>query len=159
MMGLEHRPSGRRVADAVEDRDALGRSQDHIKRGDGVAAMRAAEQLPSCGVAALEHGLEPGHRCFALQAEGGGAGAVPPAWTLAVAGQVLLVVGGQLAGVILLPTHRQLRDVRHHPAAPLPPPLAPATHRWCIAPAEKSAVLSVAGWENSGEESARLALS
>jgi hypothetical protein len=44
------------------------------------------------------------------------------------------VVGGQLAGVILLPTHRQFRDVGHHPAASLPPSLAPATHPWCIAP-------------------------
>jgi hypothetical protein len=36
-----------------------------------------------------------------------------------VAGQVLLVVGGQLAGVILLPPHRQLGHIRHHPAAAL----------------------------------------
>ena len=42
------------------------------------------------------------------------------AWGLAVAGQTLLVVGGQLAGVILLPPHRQFRDVGHHGAAPLP---------------------------------------
>src|SRR5512132_4471906 len=62
-----------------------------------------------------------------------GAGAVPPAWTLTVARQVLLVVGGQLAGVILLPPYRELGDVGHHPAAPLPHSLAPATHRWCIA--------------------------
>jgi hypothetical protein len=30
------------------------------------------------------------------------------------------VVGGQLPGVVPLPTHRQLGDIRHHPAAPLP---------------------------------------
>jgi hypothetical protein len=48
-------------------------------------------------------------------AQAAGAGAVPPAWGLAVAGQVLFVVGGQLAGVILLPPHRQLGDVDDHP--------------------------------------------
>jgi hypothetical protein len=44
------------------------------------------------------------------------------------------VVGGQLAGVILLPTHRQLGDVGHHP--PLPPRRRwrERTHPWCIAP-------------------------
>ena len=67
--------------------------------------MRAAKQLASGRVAALEHGLESGHRCFALQAERGSAGAVPPARRLAVARQIRLVVGGQLTGVILLPPH------------------------------------------------------
>jgi hypothetical protein len=79
--------------------------------------MRAPEQLPGGGIAALEHPLEPRHRCFALQPEAAGAGAVPPAWGLAVARQILFVVGGQLAGVVLLPPHRQLGDVGHHPAA------------------------------------------
>jgi hypothetical protein len=36
------------------------------------------------------------------------------------------VVGSQLAGVVRLPAHRQLRDVGHHPAAPLPPASARA---------------------------------
>jgi hypothetical protein len=80
--------------------------------------MGTAEQLASRGVPALEHGLEPGHRCFALQPKVGGADAVPPAWGLAVAGQVLFVVGGQLAGVILLPPYRELGDVGHHPPLP-----------------------------------------
>jgi hypothetical protein len=120
VMGGQHRPAGRHIPQAVQDRDALGRPQDHIKGRHGVAAVGAAQQLAGGGVAAFEHGLEPGHRCFALQAEGGGAGAVPPPWGLAVARQILLVVGGQLTGVILLPTHRQLGDVSHHPAAPLP---------------------------------------
>jgi hypothetical protein len=53
----------------------------------------------------------------------GGTGAVPPAWTLTVAGQIRFVVGGQLAGVVRLTAHRQLRDVGHHP--PLP-----SRHRW-----------------------------
>jgi hypothetical protein len=66
VMGRKHRPSGGWVAQAVQDRHALGRPQDQIKGGHGVAAMGAAEQLASGGVAALEHGLESGHRCFAL---------------------------------------------------------------------------------------------
>jgi hypothetical protein len=79
VMSLEHRPAGHRVAQAVEDGDALGRPQDHIEGGHGVTVMRTAEQFASGGVAAFEHGLEPGRRCFALQAELSGAGAVPPA--------------------------------------------------------------------------------
>jgi hypothetical protein len=125
MMGGQHRPAGRRITEAVEDRDALGRPQDHIKAWHGVATVEAAEELASCRVPALEHGLEPGHRCFALQAEGPGAGAVPPAGTLTVAGQILLVVGGQLAGV-RLPPHRQFGDVGHHP--PLPPAFVGASN-------------------------------
>jgi hypothetical protein len=38
-----------------------------------------------------------------------------------VARQILLVVSGQLAGVVGLPTHRELGDVGHHPAASLLP--------------------------------------
>jgi hypothetical protein len=117
MMGGQHRSSGRWVPEAVEDRDALGGPQDHVEGGHGVAAMGAAQQLAGRGVAALEHGLEPGRRCFALQPQAAGAGAVPPPWTLAVARQVLFVVGGQLAGVVGLPAHRELGDVGHHPAA------------------------------------------
>jgi hypothetical protein len=120
MMCRQHRPARGRVPQPVEDRHALGRPQDHVKGRDGVAAVATAQQLPSGRVAALEHALEPGHRCFALQSQRCGAGAVPPAWGLTVARQILLVVGGQLAGVILLPAHRELGDVGHHPAAPLP---------------------------------------
>ena len=36
----------------------------------------------------------------------------------------------QLAGVIRLPPDRELGDIGHHPAASLPPSLAPATHPW-----------------------------
>ena len=120
MMGSQHRPPGRPIPEAVQDGDALGRPQDHIERRDGVAAVRPAQELAGIRVATLEHGLERRRRCFALQPKAAGAGAVPPPWTLAVAGQVLFVVGGQLVGVILLPAHRQLGDVGHHPAAPLP---------------------------------------
>jgi hypothetical protein len=59
-------------------------------------------------VAALEHAPEADQRCFALQPEAGGTGAVPAARGLAVAGQVLVAVGSQFAGVILLPPYRQL---------------------------------------------------
>jgi hypothetical protein len=86
VMGGQDSSSGGRIPQAVEDRDALGRPQDHIKGGHGIAALRSAQQLPCRGVAALEHGLEPGHRCFALQPECCGAGAIPAAWGLAVAG-------------------------------------------------------------------------
>jgi hypothetical protein len=133
VVGVKHRPPGGRIAQTVEHRHALGRAQHHIERGHGIAAMGAAEQFASGRVAALEHPPEVRRRCFALQPERPGAGAVPAAWTLAVAGQILLVVGGQLAGVILLPPHRELRDVGHHPDCSLPPSLASATHPWCIA--------------------------
>ena len=121
VVGGKHRPTSGRFTQAVEDRDALGRPQDHVEGGHGVAAMGPAEMLAGCRVAAFEHGLEPGRRCFALQAERGGAGAVPPAWRLTVAGQIRLVVGGQLASVVGLAAYRELGDVGHHP-----PLLSPA---------------------------------
>jgi hypothetical protein len=126
MMRCQHGPAGGRIAQAVQDRDAFGRPQHHVEGRHGVAAVRAAEQLPRRGIAALEHGLESRRRCFALQPQRGGAGAVPAAWGLTVAGQVRLVVGGQLASVVRLPPHRQLGDVGHHPAAPSSPSLARA---------------------------------
>jgi hypothetical protein len=126
VMGGQHRPAGGRVAQAVQDRNALGRAQDHVEGGDGVAAVGAAEELAGVGVAALEHAPEPRRRCFALQPEAGGAGAIPPAWRLAVAGQVLLVVGGQLAEIVVLAAYRQLGHVRHHRAAASSPFLARA---------------------------------
>ena len=64
VMGPEDRPAGSRIPQAVEDRDTLGRPQDQVEGGHGVAAVGAAEELASCRVAALEHGLEPGHKCF-----------------------------------------------------------------------------------------------
>jgi hypothetical protein len=67
VVGSQHRPAGGRIAEAVEDRDALGRSQDHVERWDGVAAVRAAEELAGVGVAALEHAPEARRGCFALQ--------------------------------------------------------------------------------------------
>jgi hypothetical protein len=120
VMSREHRPAGGRITQAVEDRHALGRAQHHVEGGHGPLAVGAAEELPGGGVAALEHPLEPRWRCFALQPQAAGPSAVPPAWGLAVAGQVRLVVGREFPGVVLLPAHRQLGDVGHHPAASLP---------------------------------------
>jgi hypothetical protein len=82
VVGGQHRPSSPWVTEAVEDRHALGRPQDHIKAWHGVAAMRTTQQFATGGVPALEHGLEPRRRCFALQPEAPGGGAVPAAWTL-----------------------------------------------------------------------------
>jgi hypothetical protein len=121
MMRGQHGSSGGWVSQAIEDRDALGRPQHHVEGRHRVAAMGPAQQLPRRRVPTFEHGLEPGHRCFALQPQRGDAGAAPATRGLTVAGQILLVVGGQLAGVILLSAHRELGDVGHHPAAPSPP--------------------------------------
>jgi hypothetical protein len=64
--------------------------------------VRAAEQLARGGVAALEDPPERLGRRFARLAKADGTSAVPPARTLAVAGQVLLAVLGDLAGVVAL---------------------------------------------------------
>jgi hypothetical protein len=84
--------------------------------------------IPGVGVAALEHPLEARHRCFAVQPQAGGAGAVPAPRGLAVAGQILLVVGGQLAGVVLCPAPPTAWRYRSPPRCCLPPPLMRATH-------------------------------
>ena len=124
VVGVQYGSAGHRVAQAVQDRHALGRPQHHIERRHGPLAVGAAQQLSGVGVAALEHGLEPRHRCFALQPKASSAGAVPAARGLTVARQILLVVGGQLAGVVRLPAHRELGDIGHHPPHPSPPVLA-----------------------------------
>jgi hypothetical protein len=67
MMGGQDRPASGRIPQAVENRDALGRPQGYIKGRDRVAAVGTAQQFPGCGVPALEHGLESGNGCFALQ--------------------------------------------------------------------------------------------
>jgi hypothetical protein len=55
VVGGQDRPTGSRVAQPIEHRDALGWAQDHVEGWDGVAALGAAEKLASVGVAALEH--------------------------------------------------------------------------------------------------------
>ena len=84
--------------------------------------MGAAQQLPGVGVAALEDSLERLRGGDPLLTEGRGAGAVPAARSLTVAAQVLLAVVGNLADVVVLPPHRQLRQIRDHPCHPAPPP-------------------------------------
>jgi len=66
VVGGQHGPAGGRVAEAVEDRDALGRAQHDVKGRHGVAAVGSAEELAGVGVAALEHALEACRRCFTL---------------------------------------------------------------------------------------------
>jgi hypothetical protein len=126
VVGVQDRPAGRGVAEAVQERDALGGAQHHVEGGDGTLAVGAAEELAGVGVAAVEYSPEAVDRCFALQPEQGRGLAVPAAWGLTVAGQVLLVVGGELTGVVVLAACRQLGHVRYHPAAASSPPLAPA---------------------------------
>jgi hypothetical protein len=69
VMGAQDGPSGGWVAQAVENRDALGRPQHQVEAGYGVAAMRAAKEFAGVGVAALKHPLEPGPRCFAFHSD------------------------------------------------------------------------------------------
>jgi hypothetical protein len=49
VMGGQHGPSGRRITKPVEDRDALGRAQHHIKGRHRVPAVGTAEQLAFVG--------------------------------------------------------------------------------------------------------------
>ena len=49
MMGGQDDASGGWVAEAVEDRDALGRPQDHVEGRDGVAAMGRPSSSPVVG--------------------------------------------------------------------------------------------------------------
>jgi hypothetical protein len=66
VLGGQHRPAGRHIPKSVQDGHALGRPQDHVKGWHGVAAVRAAEEFPGVGVAALEHAAEARRGCFAL---------------------------------------------------------------------------------------------
>jgi hypothetical protein len=66
VVGGQHRPACRRVTHAIEDGHALGWAQDHVEGRHRALAMGATEQLAAVGMAALEHALEPGNRCFAL---------------------------------------------------------------------------------------------
>jgi acetyl-CoA carboxylase carboxyltransferase component len=66
VVGGQGGPTGRGIAQAVQDRDALGGAQDQVEGRHRVAAAGTAEQLPGVGVVALEHPPEAGRRCFAL---------------------------------------------------------------------------------------------
>src|SRR5215213_1343596 len=49
VVGLEDGSAGRRITEPVEDRDALGRAQDHVEGWHGPLAVEAAEQLAGVG--------------------------------------------------------------------------------------------------------------
>jgi hypothetical protein len=69
VVSVQHRPSGRRIAQAVQNRHALGRAQHHVEPRHRPLAVGPAEELAAVGVAALEHPPEARHRCFALHAK------------------------------------------------------------------------------------------
>jgi hypothetical protein len=121
VVGVQHRFAGRGIPKAIQHRDALAGPQHQVKPCDGVAAMRAAKQLPRLGVAALDEPPELLLRGLTFKAEARGGLAVPAAWGLAVAGQVLLAVVGEPLQVVVLAAGRQLGHVQHH----LRPPPAP----------------------------------
>jgi hypothetical protein len=112
---------------ASRSRRAIEGCKGSLLQGDALTAVRQFKEQDGshlCGGPRTSAGSPPA--MLSPPAQGCSASAVPPSRGLAVAGQVLLVVGGQLAGVVGLPPHRQLREVGHHPAAALPPWLAPA---------------------------------
>jgi hypothetical protein len=132
MVGGQHRPAGAASPKAVQDRDAPGRPQDHIKGRDGVAAMGRPSSSPV--------GWRPSN--MAWNPAGDASPSMPrvvvPApcqrpgdspwpdrycwWSVASSR-----VGG-------LPTHRQLGDVGHHPRrSPPRRRWRQRTHPWCVA--------------------------
>ena len=120
VMGGQHRPAGGRVTQAVEDRHALGRPQDHVKgrarrcgHGGGPAAPRSSGRGPRTWPGTRPRDASPCSPRLLAPAPYHRPGDSP--WP----DRYCFVVGGQLAGVVLLPPHRQLGDVGHHPAAPL----------------------------------------
>jgi hypothetical protein len=68
------------VSQAVQQRHTLGRPQHQIERRHPMLAMRPSQQLPSVGVAAVEHPHERLGAGDALLAERGRAAAEPSAW-------------------------------------------------------------------------------
>jgi hypothetical protein len=80
VVGVQHRPPGRRFPKAVEHRDALARPQDKVEPGDGVVAVGAAQRLPGLRVAALDQPPEFLLGGLAFEAEAGSSPAVPAAW-------------------------------------------------------------------------------
>ena len=98
---------------------------------EGVSPTGGA--LPGAGMSALDQAPEFLLGGFAVEAEAGGAVAVPAAWGLAVAGQVLLAVVGEPFEVVVLTAGRQLGHVQHHPRPSSRAPLRQRTHPWCIA--------------------------
>src|SRR6266542_1724456 len=114
LVGGQDRRAGLLVAQPVQHRDALGGTKHQVPRGHRVGAGWTAELLAGLGVAPGEQVLERLRRAGAFKTERGGAAAKVLAGGLAVAGQVLLAVLGDLAGVVVGPPGRQLVQVRGH---------------------------------------------
>ncbi len=112
LVGGQDRRAGLLVAQPVQHRDALGGTKHQVPRGHRVGAGWTAELLAGLGVAPGEQVLERLRRAGAFKTERGGAAAKVLAGGLAVAGQVLLAVLGDLAGVVVGPPGRQLVQVR-----------------------------------------------
>ncbi len=79
VVGVQHLGGDLGVAQAVQQRHALGRPQHHIERRHPMVAMRPAQQLSGVGVAAVEHPHERLGTGDALLAQGSGAAAEPAA--------------------------------------------------------------------------------
>src|SRR6266545_2779048 len=114
LVGGQDRRAGLLVAQPGQHRDALGGTKHQVPRGHRVGAGWTAELLAGLGVAPGEQVLERLRRAGAFKTERGGAAAKVLAGGLAVAGQVLLAVLGDLAGVVVGPPGRQLVQVRGH---------------------------------------------
>jgi hypothetical protein len=116
VMGGQHRPAGRRIPQAIEDGDALGRAQHHVKAWDGVAAVGWPSSSPVVGSRPSNMAWNP-----ATDASPCSQGWLRRRRTTVPGTHRdrtgTLVVGGQLAGVVGLPPHRELGDVGHHPAS------------------------------------------
>ena len=80
VMRVQHLGGDLRIAQPIQEGDALGRPQHQIERRHPMVAVRAAQQLAGVGVAAVEHPHERLGAGDALLAERLGAAAEPAAW-------------------------------------------------------------------------------
>jgi hypothetical protein len=131
--GLQHLGGDLRIAEPVQERDALGRPQHHIEGGDPMLAVRAAQQLPGVGWRPWKTRTNASVLAIPLLVQRSGGAAEPAAWWLAVAGQVLFAVACDLADVAVLPANRQLGDIRHHAPTHRASLAGAIAAPWCIA--------------------------
>jgi hypothetical protein len=120
LMRGRHLPRRLRVPQAIQDRHVLMRAEHQVPGGHGIGAGGAAELLAGAGIAPGEQVLEGLRRTLPVQAQRAGAATMEHPRGLALAGQVLLAVAGDLAGVVARPAGRQLVEIRNH--APSRPP-------------------------------------
>jgi hypothetical protein len=114
LVGIPGRPAGVLVAEGIQDGDVLDRPQHQIPRRHRVRPGSTAELLAGVGVLPGEQPPELLLRAHARLAQRRTAGAQVLARTLTVAGQVLLVVAGDLSHVVVAAAGRQLMQVRGH---------------------------------------------